>query len=67
MVEEEIIRKEAIEKASNTVVCCPYCEEMHSVASGWYFSDNPSATRDENKIGAQYITKQLEKYLQGEE
>lgn len=61
------IKKQAIERAGNTIVRCPYCKESHSVASGWFFSDNPQVTRGDNKIGSQYVTKQLEKYLQGEE
>jgi len=67
MNDEARIRREAIERARNTVVRCPYCKEMHSVASGWYFNDNPNASRNGNKIGSQYITKQLEKYLKGDE
>ena len=66
MVGEEEIKKEAIERAGNTIVRCPYCKEYHSVASGWYFSDDPNASRDGNKIDSQYITKQLKKYLEGE-
>ena len=61
---ENEIKKEAITKAADTVVQCPYCRELHSVSSGWFFADNPDAKRDDNKIGATYITKQLGKYLE---
>lgn len=56
MSDEREIRKRAIERAGNTIVQCPYCKESHTVASGWFFSDNPHAERDGNKIGLQYIT-----------
>ena len=67
MNDEGKIKRQAIERAGNTIVQCPYCKEVHSVASGWFFNDNPNASRDGNKIGSQYITKQLDKYLQGED
>ncbi len=67
MTDEKGIKKQAIEKAGNTVVRCPYCKEWHSVASGWFFSDNPQASRDGRKIGSNYITKQLDQFLQGKE
>ncbi len=67
MNDKEEIRRKAVERAGNTVVQCPYCKEIHSVSSGWFFIDNPQALRDGNKIGSQYITKQLDKFLQGNE
>ena len=67
MSEKEEIRRKAIERAGNTVVQCPYCKEIHTVASGWFFIDNPQASRNGEKIGSQYITKQLDNFLQGKE
>lgn len=67
MIEEIEIRRKTIERASRTVVQCPYCKQQHSVSSGWYFNDNPHAERDGTKIGSMYITKQLESFLKGEE
>lgn len=67
MKDEREIKKQAINQAGNTIIRCPYCKESHSVASGWFFSDNPQASRDGNKIGSRYITKQLDRYLQGDE
>ena len=67
MVSETEIKKQAIERAGDTVVKCPYCGKLHSVSSGWYFSDNPDATLDGDKIRRKYITKQLDKFLKVEE
>ena len=67
MDDEIEIKRKAIERAGNTVVQCPYCREIHSVASGWFFIDNPNASRNGSEIGSQYVTKQLDKFLQDKE
>lgn len=49
-----------IKRIANTVVACPYCRELFRISAGWFFADNPSATREPEKMFRTYVSKQVD-------